>query len=71
VSDSEFAGGGTPAAAEMINSSHVSRILRLTLMAPKIVEAILDERQPDGMTLPALMEPFPVEGDRQRRPPPG
>ena len=49
------------AAAEKINSSYVSRLLRLTLLAPQIVEAILDGRQPDGITLPGLMETFPVE----------
>ncbi|MGK7868868.1 hypothetical protein [Falsiroseomonas sp. E2-1-a20] len=54
------------AAAEMINSSYVSRLLRLTLLAPGIVEAILDGRQPEPMTLPALMEPFPVEWEEQR-----
>jgi hypothetical protein len=54
------------AAAEKINSSYVSRVLRLTLLAPEIVEAILDGRQPEGMTLPGLMEPFPVEWERQR-----
>jgi len=46
------------AAAEKINSSYVSRLLRLTLLAPAIVEAILEGRQPEGMTLPGLMEPF-------------
>ena len=54
------------AAAEKINSSYVSRLLRLTLLAPDIVEAVLDGRQPEGMTLPGLMEPFPVEWERQR-----
>ena len=54
------------AAAENINSSYVSRLLRLTLLAPEIVEAILDGRQPEGMTLPGLMEPFSVEWERQR-----
>ncbi|MCZ8146376.1 MAG: hypothetical protein O9325_00815 [Roseomonas sp.] len=54
------------AAAEKINSSYVSRLLRLTLLAPDIVEAILDGRQSAGMTLPALMDPFPVEWERQR-----
>jgi uncharacterized PurR-regulated membrane protein YhhQ (DUF165 family) len=53
------------AAAETINSSYVSRLLRLTLLAPDIVEAILDGRQPEGMTLPRLMERFPVEWKRQ------
>ena len=54
------------AAAEKINSSYVSRLLRLTLLAPNIVEAILDGRQPERMTLRGLMEPFPVEWDRRR-----
>jgi hypothetical protein len=54
------------AAAEKINSSYVSRVLRLTLLAPDIVEAILDGRQPEGVTLPTLMKPFPVEWVAQR-----
>ena len=53
------------AAAEKINSSYVSRLLRLTLLSPDIVEAILDGRQPDGMTLPELMDGVPVEWERQ------
>jgi hypothetical protein len=53
------------AAAEKINSSYVSRVLRLTLLAPDIVETILDGRQPDGVALPRLMKPFPVEWGRQ------
>ena len=48
------------AAAEKINSSYVSRVLRLTLLAPDIVEAILDGRQAEGMTLPTLMKPVSV-----------
>ena len=53
------------AAAEKINPSYVSRVLRLTLLAPDIVEAILDGRQPAEMTLAALMRPFAVGWERQ------
>ncbi len=49
------------AAAEKINPSYVSRVLRLTLLAPEMVEAILDGRQPKGVTLPGLLEPSPME----------
>ena len=48
------------AAAEKINSSYVSRLLRLTLLAPDIVEAILVGRQAEGITLPRLIEPIPT-----------
>jgi hypothetical protein len=51
-------GYGTLAAAEIIKASYVSRVLRLTLLAPEIVEAILDGRQPAEMTLEVLMKPF-------------
>lgn len=47
------------AAAEKINSSYVSRVLRLTLLAPEIVESILDGQQPAEMTLAMMMKPFP------------
>ena len=52
---------GAIAATEKINASYVSRVLRLTLLAPEIVEAILDGRQPTEMTLAMLMRPFSVE----------
>ena len=48
------------AAAEKINASYVGRVLRLMLLAPEIVEAILDGRQPAGRTLTALMSPLSV-----------
>jgi len=53
------------ATAEKINASYVSRVLRLTLLAPDIVEAILDGRQPAEMTLAALMRPFAVGWGKQ------
>jgi len=54
------------AAAEKINASYVCRMLRLTLLTPDIVEAILDGRQPDGITLPELMRGVAVEWEGQR-----
>ena len=52
---------------ERVNRGYVSRVLRLTLLAPDIVEAILDGRQPEGMRLEELLGAFPVEWERQRR----
>jgi hypothetical protein len=46
------------AAAEKVNPSYMSRVLRLTLLAPDIVEAVLDGRQPAGMHLDGLLRPF-------------
>ena len=46
--------------AERLNDSYVGRVLRLTLLAPDIVEAILDGRQPAAITLALLMRPFSV-----------
>ena len=48
------------AAAEKINESYVGRVLRLPLLAPDIVGAILNGRQPAEMTLAGLMQTFPV-----------
>ena len=47
------------AVAEKIDRSYLCRVLRLTLLAPEIVEAILMGRQPAELTLARLLEPFP------------
>jgi hypothetical protein len=54
------------AAAEKINESYVGRVLKLTLLAPDIIEAILGGRQPAEMTLVVLMRRFPIEWPKQR-----
>lgn len=56
------------AAKEKINPSYVNRVLRLTLLAPAIVETIPDGRQSDDVTLPVLIRAFPAEWDRQLLP---
>jgi len=55
------------AAAENINQSYVCRILRLTLLAPDIVEAILDGRQPNYLQLDHLLRPIPADWELQKR----
>ena len=55
------------AKAEKINPSYVSRVLRLTLLAPATEEAILDGRAAAALTLAEAMTPFPVAWIEQRR----
>ena len=52
--------------AENINPSYVSRLLRMTLLAPEIVEAILAGTQPAGLTRATAMKPFPVTWTDQK-----
>jgi hypothetical protein len=54
------------AAAEKIDRSYCCRVLRLTLLAPEIVEAILNGLQPEELTLPGLMKGFPIEWEGHR-----
>ncbi len=53
------------AEAENINPSYISRVLRMTLLAPEIVEAILAGTQPAGLTRAKVMKPFPMEWQHQ------
>jgi hypothetical protein len=53
--------------AEKIGRSFVSRLLRLTLLAPDIQEAILEGRQAKGIQLEELTRAMPVEWGEQRR----
>ena len=53
------------AKAENINPSYISRVLRMTLLAPDIVEAILAGRHPAGLTRAKVLKPFPMEWKRQ------
>ena len=55
------------ARAKGVTPSYVSRVLRLTLLAPEIVEAIPDGRQPPGVQLDDLLAGFSVDWEGQRR----
>ena len=66
LEDGRYASISEIAAAEKIDRGYVGSILRLTLLAPDIVEAILDGRQSEELGLPSLLKPFPLEWERQR-----
>ena len=67
----EFTTMAELAEREGIAASYMTRVLRLTLLAPNIVEAILDGRQGPEMTLAQLLEPFPASWTEQKRMFPG
>jgi len=54
------------AEAEKVSRSYVCRVLRLTLLAPEIVLEILDGRQGPKATLARVLEPFPMDWEKQR-----
>ena len=65
IESGEYASVTELAAAEKINQSYVCRILRLTLLAPEIMKAILAGRHRGKMDLAMLMQPFPVDWREQ------
>ena len=57
----EFATIAELAEHEGIAPSYMTRVLRLTLLAPDIVEAILGGKQGPEVTLARMLQPFPGE----------
>jgi hypothetical protein len=64
LDEGRFASVRDLAEAERVSLSYTSRILRLTLLAPDIVERSLDGRA--ALQLAELMKPFPAAWERQR-----
>jgi hypothetical protein len=54
LDEGRYASISEMATAERIDRGYLGRVLQLTLLAPDIVEAVLDGRQPVG--LPALLK---------------
>jgi hypothetical protein len=52
--------------AENISKSYVSRILRLALLAPDLVEAILAKSTDQALVLERLKRPLPASWEEQR-----
>jgi hypothetical protein len=64
LEEGKFATLADLADAERISRSYVCRVVRLTLLAPDIVERTLDGRPTAGLS--QLLKPFPVEWEKQR-----
>lgn len=60
-----FSSIGELAQAVKVDQSYVSRILRLTLLAPDVIQAILCGEEPSGLSLEKLKS-FPLEWEEQR-----
>ena len=64
----EFESGAAIARAEGLHHSTVNELLRLTLLAPDIVEQLLAGRQPRRLTLIWFQRnPIPVDWQQQRQ----
>ena len=49
-----------------IDNSYMVRILKLTTLAPDIIEAILNGEEPSGLSLARLIRTFPMDWEKQR-----
>ena len=49
-----------------VDNSYVMRILKLTALAPDIIEAILNGKEPSGLSLAQLTRTFPMDWEQQR-----
>jgi hypothetical protein len=66
LDEGRYASISEMAAAERIERGYLGSLLRLTLLAPEVVEAILDGPPSEGISLPGLMEPFSTCWKQQR-----
>src|ERR1700712_3692741 len=66
IESGKYGSSAELAKAERGNDSYLSRILRLTLLAPDIIEAILTGRQPSTLQLDELFKPLPAAWNGQR-----
>jgi hypothetical protein len=66
LEDGTYASVSDIARAEKLDRTYVGDVLRLTLLAPEIVEAILEGRQGEGAMLPSLLKAWPIEWTNQQ-----
>jgi hypothetical protein len=53
------------AEAERLYRGYMGRLLQLTLLAPEIVDSVLNGRQSEHLDLPSLMKPLPADWKQQ------
>ena len=66
IESGEYAGVEDLATAVGVDRTYAGRVLRLTSLAPDIVEAILRGDEPDGLSLEKLRKNLPMRWDEQR-----
>ena len=66
LDEGRYASISDMAAVEKIERGYLGTLLRLTLLAPEMVEAILNGRQPEGVTLLRLLEGVPAAWGEQK-----
>jgi hypothetical protein len=62
----EYLSAAELAKAENVNDSYLSRVLRLTLLAPEIIESIINGQQPSTLQVDDVLKPLPLDWQRQR-----
>ncbi len=66
LDDGRYASITEMAAAERVERGYLGTLLRLTLLAPVVVEELLDGRTEQSLTLSELLQPFPQNWESQR-----
>ena len=66
LDEGRYASISEMAAAEKIERGYLGSLLRLTLLAPDVVQAIIDGHPVEEVTLPRLLGPFPLKWSAQR-----
>jgi hypothetical protein len=66
LDEGRYASISEMAVAERIERGYLGTLLRLTLLAPDIVEAILNGQAPSDLGLPRLLEPLTLSWVEQR-----
>ena len=61
----DFASISELAEKEGIAFTYMARLMRLSLLSPKLVDAVMEGHQPANITLANLMDPFPADWKEQ------